>query len=399
MNAESELIGRLLVHNEEIDDARLSVKADMFTQNVYKVLYQRIVNGETNPALLSEALKDEYPNINVVIAECVNFSLTFKQCVDTIRKDYRARETIKLLRKYEIDGSNVDKVLFELSDEIEELKPKLKSAGKKASDLAKYKDQYFKPKGKRFQFGYAELDRLTGGVDRGDLCIIGARPAVGKSAFALNIINNNKDILGGYFNLEMSEQQIFERWVCNDSGIDIGHLRRAEHANNDEQERLDKATANFMELKNVLFYTGATSVSKIYREVKQQGLQYVIIDYLQLMEAEKRTPNRAEEVSSISRGLKRIATEFQIPVIALSQLNRLSESSKDKEPSMAELRESGSLEQDASVVIILWKHDSDDKRNIKVEKARMGLTGKMELFFDGAHMRFSEFANKEIPFK
>lgn len=399
MNAECELIGRLLVHNEEIEDVRLSVTGEMFTQNIYKVLFLRIMNGETNPALLSESLINDYPNINQVIAECVNFSLTLKQCVDTIRKDYRARETVKLLRKYDIDGSNVDKVLYELSDSIEDLKPKLKSSGKTASELAKYKDLYFKPKGKRFHFGYTELDRLTGGIDKGDMCIIGARPAVGKSAFALNIINNNRDIKGGYFNLEMSEQQIFERWVCNDSGIDIGHLRRAEHANNEEQERLNEATENFKELKNVLFYTGATNVSKIYREVKQQGLQYVIIDYLQLMESEKKTPNRAEEVSSISRGLKKIATDFQIPVIALSQLNRLSEGSKDKEPSMAELRESGSLEQDASVVIILWKNESDDKRNVKVEKARMGLTGKMELYFDGAHMRFSEIDRKEIPFK
>ena len=398
MNAECEIIGRMLVHSEEIDDVRLSVKAEMFEQKIYRDIFTKIMGGQTNPALLSESLIKEYPNINQVLAECVNFSLTLKQCVETLRKTHRAKETVKVLKQYDIDASNVDRVLFDLSDKIENLKPRLKSSGKSAEDLAQYMDCYFKPKGKRFHFGYYELDRLTGGVDKGDVCIIGARPSVGKSAFALNVLKNNKDIKGAYFNLEMSDQQVYERMVCNDSGIDLNHLRLAEHANNDEMVRLKESTERLKnEMKNVTFFNEVVSVNDIREKIKNKDFKYIIVDYIQIVVPDRRFDSRAGEVASISSGLKKLAMDFKIPVIALSQLNRKSEGGNDKEPSMAELRESGSLEQDASVIVMIWFHEDQNKRNFKVDKARMGIIGKTVLDFDGAHMKFSE-PKGSIPF-
>ena len=138
-------------------------------------------------------------------------------------------------------------------------------------------------------------------------------------------------------------------------------------------------------------FTGTQTINSIRAIQKKHEFQIIVVDYLQLIQSTGRRNNRANEVGDISRGLKAIATDFGIPVIALSQLNRASEMNKDKEPTMSELRESGDIEQDASVIIMLWNPNSEDmtEKGIKVEKSRNGYVEKQKLYFDGKHMTFS----------
>ena len=402
MNAECELIGRLLVNGDEIESASYSVTPEMITDKMYRAIYEKILSGQSNPALLVEALKDEYPSIGVTIKECIGYSLSLKQCVESIRNDHRARELKKALN-VDINGSNVNQVIFDLLDRVDALKPKLKSKAKTGADLAKYVNDYFKPRDKGFMFGFASIDELVTNIGKGNTCLIGARPAVGKSAFALNLLKNNPNVKGGYFNLEMQSNEIYERWVSGESGIDMTHLRVAERPLGDELDRLKNASEMLSKLENVLFYDDIFTTAGIENECRIQKFDYIIVDYLQLLQPKSKNTEIRQRVTDTSLELKRIAMKYNVTIIALSQLNRASEMNKSKEPETSQLRESGSLEQDASVVLLMWGDEEDPtKRYVKVSKARNGKTGRAELIFDGAHMTFTDSRNKyierELPF-
>ena len=391
MNVEAGLIGYLLTHEEEVENARLSVTPDMIEHTDIRAIYESMLKGNTSVVPLSEAVNIH--SFDETIKYCIdNYTVgePLKNYVLAIRRHHRKKVVEGIIAQYSFTDGDIDKQIDSLIENLDEVRPSRKSGGITAQELAKYENRYFKPHDKGFEFGFPELDRFTGGIDKGDVCVIAARPAVGKTAFALNVIQNNKTLKCGYFNMEMSDNQIFERWASAESGIDMNHLRKADHALNDEQERLHEASQKISEY-NIVFYTSPRSLKNIYEECRKENFDYIIIDYLQLIASDdKRRSSRSEEVGDISRGLKKIATKFQIPVVALSQLNRRSEGTTDKEPTMAEIRESGAIEQDASVIVILWKHEEESMRNIKVEKARMGIPGKTELYFDGAHMKFSE---------
>ena len=189
----------------------------------------------------------------------------------------------------------------------------------------------------------------------------------------------------------MGEKQIYERSIASASGIDMTRIRLANCFLNNERANFESGNRILDEEKNVFTITDSSTIRKIRQKVKEYGYQIIVIDYLQLIQPETKRPSRAVEVGEISRGLKAIAKEFNIPVIALSQLNRASEMNKDKEPMMSELRESGDIEQDASVILMMWNPNIDDssEKMIKVEKSRNGFTDRMKLYFDGKHMTFS----------
>jgi replicative DNA helicase len=230
-------------------------------------------------------------------------------------------------------------------------------------------------------------------MDAGDVIIIAARPAVGKSALALQMIRKfGKDgYKVGYFNLEMAEKQIYERSIAAVSGIDMTRIRLATNFLGDEYKRFEEGNKILESEKNVTTITGTQSINTIRATQNKAKFDCIVIDYLQLIQSSGKRANRASEVGDISRGLKAIATDFNIPVIALSQLNRASEMNKDKEPTMSELRESGDIEQDASVILMLWNPNPEDRteKKIKVEKSRNGYIERDTIFFDGKHMTFS----------
>ena len=194
------------------------------------------------------------------------------------------------------------------------------------------------------------------------------------------------------FTMEMNDKELYERLLVSESDFELTRLKKAKEFLKGEKEQFIKAN-NKVENYPIYIASGDFSVNEIYRLCKHQNFDLIIIDYLQLLEPDKSyRGNRTAEVGEISRNLKKTAMKLKVPIIALSQLNRAVEGKKDKEPTMAELRESGSLEQDANNIIILWNLSEDNKmyKGVKVEKCRQGETGKVGMKFDGKHMTFTE---------
>jgi len=260
---------------------------------------------------------------------------------------------------------------------------------------------------------YSDLDRLTSGLQPSDLIIIAARPSMGKTAFAMNIAENAAVIDGkvvGVFSLEMSKEALLMRLLASRGRVDSQKIRKG-FLGREEISKLTRATEELVHTKLYVDDTPGISVSEMRakaRRLKQtEGLDLIIVDYLQLMSAVpiggKRFENRTQEVSAISRGLKGLAKELKVPLIALSQLSRAPESRSGDEkgkPQLSDLRESGSIEQDADVVAFIYRKevydredpDLDGKAKLIVAKQRNGPTGDIELAFSKQFARFDDLA-------
>lgn len=392
---EKEFIGVLLAHPELIETAQGYVSPDMLNAPILRDTYACMLQGVTNVVDLERALSPTYgTDICTLMGTAIHdyHENSFEAYIKAVRSAYRTREIKRIFATKDINSATVNDLLPQIIEELENVLPVERKKAKSLADMVELKDRYFKPKEKGFELGFKELDHKINGIDKGDVCIIAARPAVGKSAFALQVMKHNKHLKGGYFNLEMGEQQIYERSIAAMSGINLGHLRQAEHFNNDEEYYFNKANEALAEYDNIKIITQYAKLSDIRSACAIEKFDYIIIDYLQLIEPDNhRGANRTAEVGDISRGLKKIAKDYDIPVIALSQLNRRSEGTEDKEPTMADLRESGAIEQDASVIVIMWNvKDEPNMRNVKVDKARNGMLGRLQLYFNGAYMLFSE---------
>jgi replicative DNA helicase len=243
--------------------------------------------------------------------------------------------------------------------------------------------------------GFIDLDKMTNGFQRSDLIIVAARPSVGKTAFALNVAQNvavRASETVAIFSLEMSAPQLVQRIICAESNVDATRMRTG-HLEGDDWEKLSMAIGSLSEAQIYIDDTPGITVSdiraKCRRLKKEKGLGMILIDYLQLIQGRgKAGENRQQEVSEISRTLKQIARELEVPVIALSQLSRGVEQRQDKRPMMSDLRESGSIEQDADIVAFLYRDDYYDKESEKkniieiiIAKQRNGPVGTVELVF------------------
>jgi replicative DNA helicase len=253
--------------------------------------------------------------------------------------------------------------------------------------------------------GYSDLDKLTGGLQRSDLIILAARPSMGKSALALGMaygaaVQHGKKV--GFFALEMSAEQLVQRLLSTETGVDSHRLRLGQIDDN-EWDRISRAFGRLAEAQIFIDDSANASVmdvrSKARRLQAEQGLDLLIVDYLQLMSG-RRTENRVAEISEISRGLKGLARELNVPVVALSQLSRAVETRADHRPMLSDLRESGSIEQDADIVMFIYRDDKYDENSEKkgiaeliVAKHRNGPVGTVNLrFFD----RTARFADLEL---
>lgn len=249
--------------------------------------------------------------------------------------------------------------------------------------------------------GFNCINNATGGLHGGELIIIAGRPGMGKSSFAVNIAENaaiDNNIPVAIFNLEMSKSMIVNRIICSQALVDSQNIRNGEFTADDWMQicsKIDTISAAPIYIDD----TSSISVSEIRakcRRLKQtKNLGLVVIDYLQLMQGTGRTESRQQEISEISRSLKILAKELDIPVIALSQLSRTSESRSDKRPMLSDLRESGAIEQDADLVMFLYRDDyynpESTKKNIAeviIAKQRSGSTGKFELGWQGRYTKF-----------
>lgn len=255
--------------------------------------------------------------------------------------------------------------------------------------------------------GFVDLDKMTAGFQRNDLIIVAARPSVGKTAFALNIAQNvavrAKETVA-IFSLEMSAAQLVQRMICAEANLDANVMRTGEFKGDDDWAKLTMGIAALSEAEIYIDDTPGITVADIRAKCRrlktEKGLGMIVIDYLQLIHGRgKAGENRQQEVSEISRTLKQIARELEVPVIALSQLSRGVEQRQDKRPMMSDLRESGSIEQDADIVAFLYRDDyynqETEKKNIIeiiIAKQRNGPVGTVELVF---LKNYNKFANYE----
>lgn len=249
--------------------------------------------------------------------------------------------------------------------------------------------------------GFRDLDRLTSGLQASDLILVAARPSMGKTAFTLNIAQNvgvkqHKTV--AFFSLEMSQEQLVQRLLCQIAHIDSQKLRTGQLNSDDEWTKLTDACDKLYQAPIYIDDTPGISVtemrSKARRLKAEHGLDLIIVDYLQLMQG-RSSESRQQEISEISRSLKALARELKVPLIALSQLSRSVESRQDKRPMLSDLRESGALEQDADIVSFLYREDYYDKETenqhiteIILAKHRNGPVGSVKLYFKGEYTLF-----------
>lgn len=263
--------------------------------------------------------------------------------------------------------------------------------------------------------GFRDLDNVLAGLQRSDLFILAARPSMGKTAFALNLAHNVATLAKVpvlVFSLEMSKEQLVDRLLSMESGVDAWALRTGNLTDTDF-EKIGHAMGMLSEAPIYIDDTPGITVSdlrtKARREAHKHPLGLIVVDYLQLMSGGSRfggSDNRVQEISEISRGLKGIARELNVPLIALSQLSRSVESRNPQIPQLADLRESGSIEQDADVVAFIYREEyynpETDRKSITdllIKKHRNGPTGGVELFFDKEKQRFRSLDTKHAqPF-
>jgi len=331
----------------------------------------------------------------------------------TLRKLLSASHEIAALA-YEEEGNDVDMIVDQAQQQIytvgqKNLTKTFTPIRSILNDAFERIDELHREKGKLrgITTGFTELDNLLSGFQKSDLIILGARPSVGKSSLALDFARAAALRGGapvGFFSLEMSKEQLVDRLLCAESGVNLWKLRTgnlSDSPTSDDFPRIGQAMGVLSEAKIFFDDTpGATVMqirSKARRLQSEHGLGLIIIDYLQLMEShnDKNAHNRVQEVSIISRNLKGIARELNVPVIALSQLSRTVEQTKPAVPKLAHLRESGSIEQDADIVMFIYRKGADrnyrveeippDERHIgeiHIAKHRNGPTGMVKVFFD-----------------
>ncbi len=337
----------------------------------------------------------------------------------TLRKLLTAAQEISRLG-YQEDGEDIEPVLDQAQQQIYQITQKhIKQAFTPIrgilSEAFDRIDELHREKGKLrgVPTGFKELDNILAGLQNSDLVILAARPSVGKTSLALDIARHvaiREKVAVGIFSLEMSKEQFVDRMLCAEAGVDLWKMRTgnlSDSPNSDDFPRIGHAMGVLSEAPIYIDDHPATNVmqlrTKARRLKSEHGLGLIIIDYLQLMEGSGKggSDNRVQEVSEMSRGLKGLARELNVPVLALSQLSRAVEQTKPAIPKLSHLRESGSIEQDADVVLFIYRKAADrnyrledippDERylgEIHVAKHRNGPTGVARVFFDEARASY-----------
>ena len=421
IEAEASLLGAILIDTDAIVKIadRISVEDfyDPRHARIYealRVLYER--RSAIDVLTLSDQLKGngflEMVGGPSYLTELTNFVPTaahVEQYADIVAQKALRRRLISASADMADLGRDESKALQELIEEAESrlfevsqkhVKQSVVSLESVLAESFERLDDLHKDKNKirGIPSGYRDLDNLLAGFQRSDLFILAARPSMGKTAFVLNLAHKvatlaKESVL--VFSLEMSKEQLVDRLLAMESGVDAWALRTGK-LTDDDFERLGEAMGTLSEAKIYIDDTPGITVSdlrtKARREAHTQSLGLVIVDYLQLMSGGGKYSsegNRVQEISEISRGLKGIARELNVPVIALSQLSRSVESRSPKIPQLSDLRESGSIEQDADVVAFLYREDyyepDSERKNIMdvlIKKHRNGPTGGVELYFD-----------------
>jgi len=419
--AEASLLGAILIDSDAVVKIADTVTADDFYDPRHKHIYDALTRlYERREPIDVLTLADQLKNTGVLeiiggpayLTELTNFVPTaahVEQYAEIVAQKALRRRLITVSQDMVELGYDESKSLKELIEDAEtrlfkvseqHVKQSLVSIESILSESFERLDDLHKDKKKirGIPTGYRDLDNLLAGLQRSDLFILAARPAMGKTAFVLNLAHNvaigaKEPVL--IFSLEMSKEQLVDRLLAMESGVDAWALRTGNLTDSDF-EKLSHAMGTLSEAPIYIDDTPGITVSdmrtKARREAHQHKLGLVIVDYLQLMSggsSYNNQANRVQEISEISRGLKGMARELNVPLIALSQLSRSVESRSPQIPQLADLRESGSIEQDADIVAFLYREDyynpETDRQNIMdvlIKKHRNGPVDNVELYFN-----------------
>ncbi len=417
LDAEQSVLGAMLIDKEAVVKAVELLKPQDFYRDANGHIFEAIINlferGEAVDLItLTEELRqggmlDQVGGISYVAALANSVPTAAN-----VEHYARIVEEKSLLRKLISVSTRIAQLGYEGEEEIESL---IDRAEQMIFELAQRKSHSsFVPLKsvlmqtfERIEFlhqskggitgvpsGFPDLDRLTSGFQNSDLIIVAARPSMGKTALCLNIAQNasvRKKLPVAVFSLEMSREQLVTRMLCGEAMVDQQKVRTGQLTDEDWQ-RLTKAAGPLSQAPLFIDDSAGISVTemraKCRRLKSEHGVALVVIDYLQLIQGGRRIENRQQEISEISRSLKALARELQVPVIALSQLSRAVEQRTDKKPMMSDLRESGSLEQDADLVMFIYRDeyynpetDRRSRADIIIAKQRNGPVGTVELGF------------------
>lgn len=430
LEAEQSLLGSLLIDKDSIIKIADIITADDFYQTAHGLIYETILDlFEKKSAIdilsLTSRLEDlgkldliggrsYLVNLTGIVPSAAHI-VSYAQIIQkkaTLRRLITAANNILEL------GYQEEKEVNEILDKSEQsifavsqkfLKEKFTHIKDVLTSAFDRIDELHREKGKLrgLPTGFKELDNLLGGLQKSDLIILAARPSVGKTAFALDIARNaavryKKSV--GLFSLEMSKDQLVDRLISGEAGVDMWKMRTGRLSEaNDDFPRIGHAMSELSESNIYIDDFANTNVMEVRTKARrlqmEQGLDMIIIDYLQLMEgsgSRQSSENRVQEIAEISRALKGLARELNVPVLALSQLSRAVEMNKPAIPKLSHLRESGSIEQDADVVMFIYRKSSDRNYDINslteeekhsaeihIAKHRNGPTGLVHLYFDG----------------
>ncbi len=430
IEAEQSVLGGLLLENSAWDKVADVVTEHDFYRHDHRLIFRSIaVLAEKDEPLdvitLSAWLKDRDELENAgglaylgTLAKDTPSAANIKAYADIVREKSVLRQLISIGSEISEDAFNAgERASRELLDEAEKKVFEIAEQGNRKQDFHEIKhllkqtlaniDELSKSDSSitGASTGYTELDEMTSGLQKGDLVIVAGRPSMGKTTFAMNLaeyiaINDKKPVV--IFSMEMPAQQIVLRMFASMGRVPLSDIRTGK-IREEDWPRIGMAVKTFGESKIFIDDTAALSPTemraKARRLQREQGqIGCVVIDYIQLMQSGAKSDNRAAEVSEISRSLKALAKELECPVVALSQLNRSLEQRPNKRPIMSDLRESGAIEQDADVIMFIYRDEVYNEETAEkgmaeviIGKQRNGAIGKIRLTFTGKYTRFDNY--------
>lgn len=427
LEAEQATLGSLLIDRQAIDKIADVVRPEDFYEERHRLIFEAILDlfekNEPIDLLTLAGRLEESGQLTKVggrayLAELTNVVPTSSNVIhyaQTVQRKATLRRLIETASEISQLGFQEDEDVDVLLDRAESslfgvsqkyLKQRFVSIKSILPSVFDRIDELHKESGKLrgIPTGFSDLDLLLAGLQKSDLIILAARPSVGKTTLALDIARQvavQAKSPVGVFSLEMSRDQLIDRMLCSQASVDLWKMRTGRLSDDEDFSRIAHAMGVLHEAPIFIDDTATASVleirSKARRLQSEHGLGLLIIDYLQLMESRTQRDNRVQEISEITRALKGLARELNIPIIALSQLSRAVESRTPPIPKLADLRESGSIEQDADVVLFLYR-ESMNKRDVAPErtniteihiaKHRNGPTGRLDLYFDENRVTF-----------
>ncbi len=435
LEAEQSVIGSMLIDNDTITIAAEILTADDFYQHQYGIIFDAIVSlHEAHQAADVITVQNKLKERNVSPELCsvefisniiasVPTSANIRSYAQIIHEKSILRKTIRAAEEIANSCYQDKEPMEDIMDNAEKSIFKISQESRHSGDFVDISDAVFraftsiqdasKTKGNvtGIRTGFTHLDYMTSGLQRSDLILIAARPAMGKTAFALSLVEYvavKSKIPTAVFSLEMSDVQLVKRIMAMDASVDLhsistGDLTGAEWSSLIESVQNISDSKLFL-VDNLSGLTLNDICSKCRKLKLEHDLGLVVIDYLQLVETNKKSESRQQEIANISRALKSLARELNIPIIALSQLNRGVESRDDKRPKLSDLRESGAIEQDADIVMFLYRdevynptEDNKGKAELIIGKHRNGSIGSINLAWIGKYTRYANAEFESVP--